>query len=165
MLCVSFPISVIKSSSWPSGSFPKWSTGNLYSEKLAFQQSRSNVTYSSKEFHKIQGTYIISFSLNKLYYYFLETFLNSRRVVYLSLETKHLTFSRHFSQWKADTFTKWPKQAVSHGMLSPSSNLNDGLGRGTSQDPDQHPFSKSVGTPRPDHQSGHKWRMVLSMLP
>lgn len=44
-LCVSFCISVIKCSSWPSGSFPKWSIGNLYSEKLVFQQSINNVTY------------------------------------------------------------------------------------------------------------------------
>ena len=56
MLCVSLCISVIKSSSWPFGSFPKWSIGSLCSEILVFQQSINNLTYSSKEFHNTQGT-------------------------------------------------------------------------------------------------------------
>ena len=56
MLCVSLCISVIKSSSWPFGSFPKWSIDSFYSERLVFQQSINNLTYSSKEFHNTQGT-------------------------------------------------------------------------------------------------------------
>ena len=56
MLCVSLCISVIKSSSWPFGSFPEWSIDSFYSERLVFQQSINNLTYSSKEFHNTQGT-------------------------------------------------------------------------------------------------------------